>query len=443
MAKLVFIGAGSQFGARSFADLMSFEELQDVEVVLVDINPHHLTPVEQYCRKIVEHYHAPTRVVAVDDWRDGVLDGANYVVTSFAQGGPAYSGYPFAHDIMIPQKYGIHQHVADTAGIGGVFRTMRTAPELMAIASDLERRSPGAYLLNYVNPMAMLTRILTKAHPGLKTLGLCHNIQGGIRHIARWIGLSHKEFRYIAAGINHMAWFLRLEYLDGRDAYPDLLLAIKDPEIYKQRSVQFEILKAFGYFTTESSEHCSEYLPYFLPRESARESVGLDVRTVNVEVGKTSERWNDDSDLIRQLKGDVPLDLDRSEEYGMHIVHARETDNVYRMNLNVQNDGLISNLPAETCVEVTCTVDRTGIHRHYVGDLPVQLAALCRGIGDMQTLASDAVLQRDLRKAYMACALDPTTAASATPATIRQCFNELAEAEREWLEPFWGKTLGV
>ena len=411
-----------------------------MEVVLVDINPHNLAPVEQYCRKIVKHYRAPTRVVAADDWRNGVLDGADYVVTSFAQGGPAYSGYPYAHEIVIPQKYGIEQHVADTAGIGGVFRTMRTAPELMAIAADLEKRSPGAFLINYVNPMAMLTRILNKAYPGVRTFGLCHNIQGGIRHIARWLGVSHKEFRYIAAGVNHMAWFLRVEYLDGRDVYPDLLSAIEKPEIYEQRSVQFELLKAFGYFTTESSKHCSEYLPYFLPREPARKSVGLDVRTVDVEVGKRSKRWSDDSELVRQLNGEIPMDFDRSEEYGMHIVHASETDNVYRMNLNVQNDGLIPNLPEETCVEVPCIADRTGVHPQHVGNLPVQLASLCRGIGDMQTLTSDAVLEQNLQKAYMACALDPTTAASATPGEIRQCFNELAEAERKWLEPFWGKT---
>ena len=443
MAKLVFIGAGSGFGAKSFVDLMSFEELREGEVVLVDVNPHHLAPVERFCRNVIDHYGAPLKLSTADDWRDGVQDGADYVVTSFAQGGPAYSGYPFAHEIQIPQKYGIHQNVADTVGIGGVFRTLRTAPEMLAIAADLERRSPGARILNYVNPMSMLTRALSLASPNVETLGLCHNIQYTIRDIAGWIGVSHKELRYEAAGVNHMAWFLVLEYLNGKNAYPDLALAGSQPETYKARSVQFELLEHFGYFTTESSRHCSEYLPYFLPREKDRTQVGLDIREVVVETGKTSKRWDDESALVRQANGDEPLNLQRSFEYGMHIVHALETDAVYRMNLNLQNTGLITNLPSSACVEVTCTVDRNGIHPHYVGELPVQLAALCRGLSDMQTLASDAVLERDLEKAFMACALDPCTAASASPKTIKQCFNELAEAERKWLEPYWGSALRI
>ena len=441
--KLVFIGAGSGFGAKSFVDLMSFEELREGEVVLVDINPNNLKPVEKFCRKVVASYGAPTRVTTAADWRGGTLDGADYVMTSFAQGGPAYQGYPYAHEIHIPQKYGINQYVADTAGIGGVFRTMRTASEMLEIAREMERRCPGSYLLNYVNPMSMLTRILDLSCPGVVTLGLCHNIQYTIRDIARWIGRSHKELRYEAAGINHMAWFTRLEYLDGSDAYPDLLAAAGDSGIYSKRAVQFELLKAFGYFTTESSHHCSEYIPYFLPRDRDREAMGLAKRTVDTEERTTSARWTADSELVKQTDGREPMDLERTFEYGMHIVHALETDAVYRMNLNIMNTGLITNLPASACVEVTCTVDRNGVHPHYVGDLPVQLAALCRGMSDMQTLASDAVIERDLRKAYMACTVDPCTAASATPAAIRDCFNELAEAERKWLEPYWGPNLKV
>ena len=222
MLKIVFVGAGSGFGARSFVDILSFEALRESEIVLVDINPNHLGPVEAYARKVVAHYGAPTLVRTAADWRDGVLDGADFVMTSFAQGGPAYQGVPFHHEIVIPRRYGIHQGVADTAGIGGVFRALRCAPELVAIGRDMERRCPGACLLNYVNPMSMLTRILNLACPGIRMYGLCHNIQYGIRELARWLGCSHKDLRYTAAGVNHMDWFLRLEYLDGRDAYPDL-----------------------------------------------------------------------------------------------------------------------------------------------------------------------------------------------------------------------------
>ncbi|MBN2450213.1 MAG: alpha-glucosidase/alpha-galactosidase [Lentisphaeria bacterium] len=444
MPKIVFIGAGSGFGGRSFADIISFEELRDSEIVLVDINPENLGPVAAYCRRIVEAHKAPTRVRTASDWRGGVLDGADYVMTSFAQGGPAYRGVPFHYEITIPGRYGIHQYVADTAGIGGVFRALRCAPELIAIGKDMEARCPGAYLLNYVNPMAMLTRTLNLACPRIHMLGLCHNIQYGIRDVARWIGCTHKDLRYTAAGINHMDWFLTIRYLDGRDAYPDLLKAATEkPEIYRSRAVQFELLKAFGYFTTESSRHCAEYIPYFLPRQADRDAVFLVEREISAEAEITAPRWNHDSDLVQQTDGRKPLQLGRSFEYGMHIMHAVETGNVYRMHLNVINNGCLDNFTDDTCVEVCCTVDRNGVHPHRVGRMPVALAALCRGVADMQTMASDAILEADLNKALLACLIDPATAACASPARIRECFQELLAAERPWLEKEWGNRLGL
>lgn len=438
MIKIVFIGAGSGFGHRSIADIMTFPELHDCELCLVDINQSHLDPVAAYARKLVEHWKAPTRVTTAQEWRGGTLDGADYVMTSFAQGGPAYQGVPYHHEISIPQKYGIEQWVGDTAGIGGVFRTMRTAPELIAIGQDLEKRSPGAVILNYANPMAMLTRIMNLACPKVTTLGLCHNIQYGIRDIERWLKVPHRALRYTAAGVNHMDWFLRLEYLDGRDAYPDLVKAAEDPAVYRERAVQFELLKHFGHFTTESAGHCCEYLPYFAPRAADREGLGLKDRRTSATHDATAPRWTPDSDLAKELDGRRPLQTQRSFEYGMHIMHAMETDQVYRMHLNVLNRGMIRNLPEGACVEVPCTCDRTGVHPQMVGDLPVHLAALCRGMADMQTLAADAVLEKDLRKAYLACAIDPNTAASASPAKIRACFDELLKADKPWLEGYWG-----
>jgi len=435
--KIVFIGAGSGFGSVSFCDIMSFEELRDSEVVLVDVNPEHLDPVSAYCRKVVAHYDAPTKVTTALDWRDGVLDGADIVMTSFAQGGAAYAGPPFYYDIAIPKEYGIYQNIADTAGVGGVFRTMRTAPELLAIGRDMELRCPGATLLNYVNPMSMLTRILTLGCPGIKVIGLCHNIQYGIRDIARWLGVSHKELVYEAAGVNHMDWFLRLEYLDGRNTYPDLLAASERPEVYKERTVQFEILKHLGYFTTESQQHCSEYIPYFSPREADRAAMGIVEANPSAEPVRVSKRWGPESDLMRQLSGEVPLRLTRTFEYGMHIMHAMVTDNVYRMNVNVMNNGLIDNLPDGYCVEVPCIADRAGLHPTKVGNLPIHLAALCCGMADMQTMASDAVLERDLYKAYLACAIDPVASACTTPARIKECFDKLVEAETDWLKGYW------
>jgi alpha-galactosidase len=431
------IGAGSGFGAVSFCDIMSFPELRDSEVVLVDINPDHLEPIAAYCRKVVAHYCAPTTVTTALDWRGGVLDGADFVMTSFAQGGPAYAGVPFHHEISIPQEYGIYQNIADTAGIGGVFRTMRTAPEMIAIGKDMEQRCPGATMLNYVNPMSMLTRVMTLSCPGINVVGLCHNIQYGIRDIARWLGVSHKDLVYEAAGINHMDWFLRLEYADGRNAYPDLVAAAAKPEIYKERTVQFELLKAFGYFTTESQHHCIEYLPYFAPRAPDRAAVNIQDRLTSADPPPISARWTHDSSLMRQTRGDEPLKLERTFEYGTHIMHAAATDNVYRMHVNVINNGLIDNLPDGYCVEVPCIADRTGVRPLKVGNIPIHLAAICRGMADMQTLASDAVLEKDLNKAYLACAIDPMTAACATPAKIRECFDKLLSAEKKWIEGYW------
>jgi alpha-galactosidase len=286
--------------------------------------------------------------------------------------------------------------------------------------------------------MSMLTRIVALACPKIHMLGLCHNIQYGIRDIEHWLGVPHKQLRYQAAGVNHMDWFLRLEYLDGRDAYPDLRKAGENPQIYRARAVQFELLKHLGYFTTESSGHCAEYLPYFMPREECRRALALPGRQTTAEVPTTSARWTPQSPLVQQLEGKKPLNLARSFEYAVHIIHALETDAVYRMHLNVLNTNLIENLPNGHCVEVPCTADRTGIHPHHVGSLPVQLAALCRGMADMQTLASDAVLERDLNKARMACIIDPLSAACATPAQIGECFGKLLAVERPWLQQYWG-----
>lgn len=444
MVKIVFIGAGSGFGAKSFVDLMSFEELRSCEVVLVDVNRNNLVPVEAYCRKVAAAWDAPVVIQTAVGWRDGILEGADFVITSFAQGGPAYVGPPYYYEMEIPKKYGIYQWVGDTTGVAGVFRLMRTAPELVAIGQDLARRSPGGCLINYVNPMSMLTRAMNLACPGISVYGLCHNIGYAIRYLADTLKVPHRALQYEAAGVNHMDWFLRLEYLDGRNAYPDLLAAAKaDPDVYREFAVQFELLEHLGYWTTESARHCAEYLPYFAPRQESREAAFLAERHVSLEYDRTSPRWSADSALMQQLDGRRPLDLERSFEYGAHIVHAKVSDAVYRMHLNVINNGMIRNLPDGYCVEVPCTADRTGVHPHAVGNLPVHLAALCRGMADMQTMASDAFLEKDLNKAYLACAIDPATAASATPAQIKALFNELLEADRPWLEGYWGANLKV
>ena len=285
--------------------------------------------------------------------------------------------------------------------------------------------------------------MVSLACPGIRTYGLCHNIQGGIREIAHYVGCNYKDLRFEAAGINHLNWFLRVEYLDGRDAYPDLLAAGEVEDNYRRCGSKFELLKHFGYWSGEGPAHVAEYVPYFMPRDADRESIFVPEPQRPPDADDTHSRWGGDSDLVKQLDGREPLKLDRSSEYGVRIIHAAQTGCVYRMHVNVMNRGLIANLPDDTCVEVCCTADAAGVHPHQVGPMPVQLAALCRALADMQTLASDAFLEKDLRKAYQACLLDPATAACAPPATIRRCFNELLAAEADLLESYWGNDLKV
>lgn len=442
--KIVFIGAGSGFGATSFVDLMSYEELRDCDMALVDINPGHLDPVAAYCRKVAGHYQAPTRITTHANWREpAVLDGADFVITAFAHGGLAYSSRAYHDDIAIPMKYGVQSTVADTIGFGGIMRMMRTGPELLAIGRAMERQCPRAALINYVNPMSMLTRALCLGAPGIPTYGLCHNIQGGIWEIARFIGCTSKDLRFTAAGVNHLSWFLRLEYLDGRNAYPDLLKAAENAENYRRCGSKFELLKQFGYWSGEGPGHVAEYVPYFLPRDEDRETIFVQKRTPPAVSDGTSRRWGPQSDLVQQLNGEKPLKLQRSDEYGIRIIHAAATDHAHRMHVNILNHGLIENFPDDTCVEVPCTADRTGVHGQRVGRMPVEVAALSRAMADMQTLASDGLLEKDLEKVCRAAMIDPLAAACARPQRLRECFNELLESQRELLEPYWGKLLRV
>lgn len=444
MLKIVFIGAGSQFGAKSFVDLMSFEELRDCEVALVDNNPAHLAPVAAYAQKVADHYKAPVKITTFGNWRDpAALEGADFVITSFAQGGLSYASRAYYNDITIPLKYGVQSTVADTIGFGGIMRMLRTGPELLAVGRAMERQCPKAVLINYVNPMSMLTRALCLGAPRVRTYGLCHSIQGGIREIARYIGCHYKDLRFTAAGVNHLCWYLRVEYLDGRDAYPDLLRAAEDPANYRRCGSKFELLKQFGYWSGEGPTHVAEYVPFFMPRDADRESIGVPKRTPPWIEESSSPRWGPASELVRQLRGELPLDLTRSCEYGVHIIHAAVTNHVHRMHLNLLNNGLITNFPDDYCVEVGCTADRTGISPRPVGRMPVQVAALSRAMADMQTLASDGLLENDLNKVCQAAMLDPLAAACARPQHLRECFNELLETERELLEPYWGKRLKV
>ena len=424
MAKIVIIGAGSGFGQRLSLDIMAYPELQDGTISLVDINPDHLTPVVEFVKKAAEMNNIPIKVEGTTDRRE-VLEGADYVITAISVGGPAYDGVPYYHEIMIPRSYGVDQVVADTVGPGGIFRTLRCAPVMLEICRDVEEMCPDALVLNYTNPMAMLCWILTEA-TNVKVVGLCHSVQGTSRQLAGYIGAPYDEISYWVAGINHMSWFLSFQW-NGKDAYPLLRTAMENPETYAKNTVRFDIMRHFDYFVTESTRHMSEYVPYYRKRPELIEEFDLGSRNPNKE-SQDGGRWERRRGAM-QKQLDEGVKLRRSHEYASNIIYACETNKPFRMNGNVRNRGIITNLPSECCVEVPCLVDNTGVRPCYVGDLPTQLAALNNSNIAVQELTVQAVLEKDLRKAFHATLLDPLTAAVCSTAEIKSMFDELVEAE--------------
>ena len=434
--KIVIIGAGSGFGGRRSVDIMSREVLRDSTICLVDIHPGRLKKVQGYIQRTIDKYELPTKVVATTR-RAEVLPGADFVITSVAVGGGAYWGHPFEAELEIPRKYGIEQSVADTVGVGAVFRFLRTGPVQHQFLKDMERLCPEALVLNHTNPMAMLTW-LHCVDSSMRYVGLCHSVQGTTQKLARLIDVPYDEVSYSVAGINHQSWVL--EFKRGKqDLYPRLREVAKDPRKTIDDRVRFELMKHFGYFVTESSRHNSEYLPYFRRTTELMVHYGEACRLAPDRPFRIRE-WMKDTgaDADGASGGDnAPVGtLSLSHEYTTGIMEAILTDKLFRFNGNVMNNGLISNLPDECCVEVPCMVDARGVHPCYVGALPPQLAAINRTGVSVQELAVRAVLERDREWAYHAVALCPLTASLLSLPKIRQMFDELWEAEGELLAWF-------
>ena len=430
MAKLVIIGAGSGFGGRLSVDFLSREPLREGATIgLCDINADSLRQVTAYVQRVIDTHKLPAKVVAATDHND-LLPGADFVVTSVSVGGGAYWGYPFAHEMNIPRKYGVNQSVADTIGPGGVLRFLRTAPAQLGFCKDMERHCPDALLLNHTNPMAMLTW-LHSVGSAVRNVGLCHSVQGTSQQLADYLGVPAGEVSYWVAGINHQAWFLELRH-KGADAYPRLRQAMENPEIFAKDRVRFEVLRHFDYFVTESSTHMSEYLPYFRQSQELLDRFGL--RTWDVRMTPpTNREWMKDGAADAKAAGP----LQRSQEFTTGIMEAVVTNTPYRFHGNVMNTHLVTNLPAGACVEVPCLTDGRGVHPCYVGDLPGQLAALNRTNVNVQQLAVEAALNKDKKAAFQAVALDPLTAAVLPLHRIREMFDEMWAAQKDllaWME---------
>lgn len=435
MAKVVIIGAGSGFGGRLSIDILSREILSGSTISLCDIDAKKLAAVTRYLRRVVETHKLPAKIESTTDRRQA-LAGADFVVTSVSVGGPAYYGHPYDVEVNIPNKYGVYQSVADTLGAGGVFRFLRSGPVQLEFCRDIESLCPHALMLNYTNPMAMLTWAHS-AGSKVKNVGLCHSVQNTTKKLAGFINMPYEEISYQVAGINHQAWILELRQ-HGEDLYPRLREAMHKQEIYDEDRVRFEMMRYFGYFVTESSNHNSEYLPYFRRTQELREKYGLRNKK---EVGVSSEaarikhirkkrEWLDDPEGVP-----VP-ELVQSNEYASGIMEAVITDRPFRFNGNVINTGLVTNLPRGCCVEVPCMVDGGGVHPCHVGDLPAQCAALNRTNINVQELAVKAVLECDKEAAFHAVAVDPLTASLLPLDKIRAMFNEMWEGEKHLLTYF-------
>ncbi|MGO1482326.1 MAG: alpha-glucosidase/alpha-galactosidase [Brachybacterium sp.] len=446
--KITLIGAGGfVFPFRLIGDILSFPALRDSTLTLMDINPDKLGPVAAATRELVAHHGFPTRVEETTD-RRAALDGADIVIITFQVGGVE----SYRHDVEIPRKYGIDQTVGDTVGPGGVFRFLRSVPAYEQIANDALEVCPNATFINYANPMAMATAYLNAK--GLRTVGLCHSVQGTTRMLARTLGVPYEEISYRCAGINHQAWIL--EFMHGQeDLYPQLreVMAEKhqrgraaenlvgDDGDHSEAAdaasnyeggneqVRTSIMNAFGYFQTESSHHASEYLPYFRKSpELAREFI--------------PERWDyfeicaahdDQGDIDAQLTK-LKAELAPSVEYGAQIANSIVSGTPSVVHGNVPNAGaLITNLPDDACVEVPCLVDARGIQPTAIGDLPPQLAALNRTNVNVQTLAVRAALEGEVDNVHHAVALDPLTAALLTLEEARAMTDELLAAHADRL----------
>ena len=434
MPKITFIGAGSIVFARNLmGDILSYPELEGSTLSLMDIDPERLERTVTAADVMLEHNDVEVTIEATTDRREA-LEGADYVLNMIHVGGRE----PLENEIHIPQEYGVNQAVGDTLGPGGVFRLLRTLPAMLDIAHDMEELCPDALFLNYTNPMAMLCWAIDEA-TDVEIVGLCHSVQHTAQAISNYVGVPKDEFDYWVAGINHMAWFLEAEH-DGKSVYSALYEAMDDPDTYSRDNVRLEILRHFGAYVTESSNHMSEYVPYFRTEEETIQEFIVeedhdDYFVDWMPTGRYFEHWCSYQQTAAEMDAsDIDPEIERSEEYGPRIIHSMETGHPRRMNINVRNDeGAIANLATDACVEVPCLVDNRGVNPCTVGDLPPQLAALNRSNVNVQRLAVKAALEHDQETLRQAIKLDPLTAAACTLDEIDDMVSDLLAANADYL----------
>jgi alpha-galactosidase len=432
MPKVTFIGAGSAVFARQLmTDILAIEGLDDGVFALVDIDARRLDLAKRIAERLVELTHKRWRIEASTDRRD-VLRKSDYVVNSIEVAG--LKNVRFDYDI--PMRYGVDQCIGDTIGPGGIFKALRTGPAWLDIVADVQRLAPNAVILNYTNPMSILTLAAIR-RVDLAVVGLCHSVQGTSRQLAGYLDIPYAEMSWECAGLNHNAWFTKLER-DGEDLYLALRERARMPEVYEQDPVRFEVMLHLGAFVTESSGHFSEYVPYFRKRpDLVKKYARAGYLGESGFYANNWPRWRRENDesIEAMLRGDKPVPLERSLEYGADIIEAIECGRPASIHGNVLNSGSIENLP-RGCVEVECRVDRDGIKAQHFGALPEQLAALNRAHMAVHELVVEALMERSKQKAKYALMLDPLTSAVCSLEEIDRLFEELWTAERESLSFF-------
>lgn len=432
MSKITFLGAGSAVFAKNIlGDCLLVPALNGFEFALFDIDLTRLKDTEMMLNQLKENLGSDVKITAYAE-RKAALRNAKYVINAIQVGGykPAT-----VIDFDIPKKYGLRQTIADTVGIGGLFRSLRTIPVMMDFARDMEEVCPDAWFLNYTNPMAVLTGTMLR-YTGIKTVGLCHSVQVCANRLLASLGIPADHIHWKIAGINHMAWLLEITR-NGNDLYPEIKrrAAEKQKTDHKDK-VRFEIMRRFGYYVTESSEHSAEYFPYFIKKNNEqlinRFNIPLDEYIKRCEQHmKRREKWHAD------LAENKQISHVRTIEYGSYVIEAMETDRPIKIGGNVLNrGGLIRNLPEEACVEVPCFVDTDGVHPVSVGALPEQLAALNRTNINTQLLTIKAAITRKKEYIYQAALLDPHTSAELSIDEIVSMCDELIEAHRGWLPAY-------
>ena len=450
MSKIVLVGAGGVIFAQNFMkDILLDEELRHHQLTLMDIDAgrlaHAATIGGLIAKKLGVEFHPETTT----DLRQAVR-GADYVITIFRCGTIHHQELEYS----IPMKYGVDQVVSDTLGPGGVFRGLRTLRDLFEVLDVMEEECPGAYLLNYVNPMSMNTIALSRRAKTVKVVGLCHSVQHTSKQIADWLKVPYEKLHFFAAGVNHQAFMLKFEQ-NGKCLYPRLRELLDKPEIYKKDKVRFELMRHFDYFPTESSGHGSEYIPYIRKRQDLIDkfcscdvpniSDGINWATMGAGVSGASVticrklRELNLRHIGEYLNGTREVDTKPSEEYGVELIAAIEKNEDFSANLNVMNNGLIPSLPPGAAVEVPCLVNGAGILPCRVDNYPEQLASLNRGMINAQILAAEGALTGCRHKIFQAIACDPLTAATLGLDEIQAMTDEMFEALKDYIDPRFSK----